>query len=93
MITSDQALDRLMHASRENMFEMCCDAHKDQYGVKGRHFSTYNKLELVNWFVSHYQWDEEGQYWNTIVPFDEEIYNEELYSSKEDEYDYYRQFG
>jgi hypothetical protein len=88
MLTADQALDRLMHLPKEDLYEICYDAHRDQYGAGGSHLSAQPFSELINWYVTHYAWNETHQYWETKIPFDDEIY-----ASQEDEYDYYRQFG
>lgn len=90
MLTADQALDHMMHQSQEDLYHMCYEAHKDFYGTKGRHMYQYSVPELVSWWVSHYEWNEADQYWDTKISFEDE---EALYASKEDEYDYYRQFG
>lgn len=91
MLSADEAVDRLMHMSRQSLFDICHDAHKDQYGMRGQHFGSYSKAELVNWYISHYKWDEKDQYWDSKIPFDND--DDSLYETKEDEYNYYRQFG
>ena len=54
MITSDSMVDRLMHIPQEELAEMCCAAHEDQYGFKGRHcriIPGMRKLNAGNRFV------------------------------------------
>jgi cob(I)alamin adenosyltransferase len=91
MLTSDQAVDRLMHCTQEDLYDMCYEAHKDQYGTKGKYMHQYTVSELVNWWICHYQWNEQHQYWDTKLPFDND--DDALYETQEDEYNYYRQFG
>lgn len=87
--------------SKDALYEMCYDAHKDQYGTKGRNLFHYTKMELINWWISHYQWNEPKQMWESMVPFDNTEYHvepesEELYEvikEMENEYEYYSQFG
>ena len=71
MLTKNQVLDRLMTYDRSDLYDICCEAYKDQYGVKGRHLSDYTISELVNWWVSHYEWDERRQLWDTKIPFND----------------------
>lgn len=63
MITSDSMVDRLMHIPQEELAEMCCEAHKDQYGFKGRHLLRHTVPELVSWWVINFFWDEVSQEW------------------------------
>lgn len=84
MITTDSMVDRLMHIPQEELAEMCCAAHEDQYGFKGRHLLRHTVPELVSWWVSHYFWNEETQCWESVSPVeDEEDWYEEEPSSWE----------
>jgi hypothetical protein len=88
MYTKDQIVDRMMHANVDDLRESCYFAHKDQYGIKGHHLLKYTVAQLVSWWISHYEWDEKGQLWTTITPFDNEDY-----ANRVQEADYYAQFG
>ena len=70
-LTKDQAVDRLVHIPRDDLIELCYYAHKDQYGVKGRHLLDYSVPDLVSWYIVHYDWNEKGQYWESIQPFED----------------------
>jgi hypothetical protein len=80
-MNAGEALAKLYTADRDGLYEMVYDAHKDQYGIKGRHMHGYDKEQLINWWIQHYTWNEEGQYWNSRIPFDE------LWPEPEDEQD------
>lgn len=62
-LTSDHAVDQLMHGSLEDLRESCYYFHKDLYGTKGHHLLKYSYAELANWIVSHYSWNEDTQRW------------------------------
>lgn len=85
MFTKDQAVDRMMHSNVDSLRETCYYAHKDHYGIKGHHMMNYTVAQLVSWWLSHYDWNEERQCWDTT--FDDEL------DSRADESDYYAQFG
>lgn len=87
-MNKDHAVDKLMHSDRNGLAETCCGMHKDQYGVKGRHMTNWTVAQLVSWIVSHYDWNEKGQYWQSNVPFDNDDYSDRV-----TEADYYAQFG
>lgn len=65
-----QAVDRLMHYSHADLFDLCQEAHKDQYGFRGRHLYDCSVAELVNWWLCHYEYDPATGIWNSITPFD-----------------------
>lgn len=73
-MSADEAVDHLMHLTREDLSEIVWDAYKDQYNVRPRHMSNYTHSELVSWYLSHYEWNEGEQFWQSIVPF---VYDEE----------------
>lgn len=70
MKTKDQAVDSLMHCSQVDLYESVQEMHKDQYGTRGRHMSRYTVSELVNWWISHYDWDQQTQCWVSNTSFD-----------------------
>ena len=70
LLTKDTAIDKMMHMDREYLAEICYYAHKDQYGIKGHHLLDKSVPELVSWYITHYTYNEEGQHWDTIIPFD-----------------------
>lgn len=72
-MTKDEAIDKLMHYPREDLYQLVYDAYKDQYNVRPRHMSNYTVPELVSWYTSHYAWDEDMQCWETIIPFNDEV--------------------
>lgn len=86
-MNASEALARLQSADQNSLFEMCFEAHKDQYNVKGRHMSAYTKQELINWWEAHYYWNEEKQYWASRVDFDMSDFPESVPSDFEPEYD------
>ena len=88
MLTKDQAIDKLVHMNQSNLAELVYYSHKDQYGIKGHHLLNYSVAELVSWWISHYDWDEKNQYWNTLIPFDNDNYED-----RSNEVVYYAQFG
>ena len=88
MLTKDQVVDKLMHSNVDSLREMCYYAHKDHYGIKGHHLLNYSVPELVSWWISHYDWNENHQYWDTLIPFDNDNYEE-----RSNEVVYYAQFG
>lgn len=73
-MSADEAADRLMHLTRDDLMEVVWDSYKDQYNVRPRHMGHYTHAELASWYLSHYQWNEGGQFWESIVPF---VYDEE----------------
>jgi hypothetical protein len=74
-MSADEAADRLMCMSHDDLREIVWDAYKDQYNVRPRHMSNYTHAELVSWYLSHYDWNEGEQFWQSIVPF---VYDEEI---------------
>lgn len=88
MLNKDQVVDKLMHSDIDILREMCYYSYKDQYGTKGQHLLTYSIPELVSWWLTHYYWDENNQYWNTKIPFDYRNYEDQA-----NEAEYYQQFG
>lgn len=76
-MNAGEALAKLHTASREDLYEMCYDAHKDQYGVKGRHMHGYHKDQLIDWWIRHYAWNDEEQHWASCIPFDELLSDED----------------
>ena len=96
-MTKDQVVDRLMHSDRDSLAESVYYSHKDFYGVKGHHMSSYTKEELVSWLLCHFDWNEEYQHWEKKVPFygedDEGCYWEHRMEEIEAEQHYYEQFG
>jgi hypothetical protein len=75
MINKDQAINKLMYAKIDDLRETCYYAHKDHYGMKGHHLLSASKGDLVSWWVSLYDFDENKQYWVPKVPFEEEVKN------------------
>ncbi len=71
ILTKDQAIDALVHYPQQYLSELCYNAHKDQYGYKGRHLLDKSIPELVSWYITHYTFNEHCQRWETIIPFEE----------------------
>lgn len=88
MLDKDQVVDKLMHSDIDILREMCYFSYKDQYGTKGQHLLKYTVSQLISWWISHYDWNEKDQVWETIFPFDN--YD---YSDRANEAEYYHQFG
>ena len=75
-LTYDQVVDKMMTSySQAELFEICSESHKDQYGVRGRHMAEYSIAELVNWWICHYKWNQARQFWESITSFDEIDYD------------------
>jgi hypothetical protein len=74
MLTKDQAIDKLMHIPKEDLYELCYESHKDQYGISGTHMYQYTVPELVSWYIIHYIWNEQKQCFESAVPFEENQY-------------------
>jgi hypothetical protein len=85
-MNAGEALAKLYTADRDGLYEMVYDAHKDQYGVKGRHMHDADKEQLINWWIQHYTWNEEGQYWDSRIPFDDN-FPASLWSDEDEEDD------
>ena len=72
ILTKDTAVDRLVHTSHQNLYELCYYAHKDQYGYKGMHLADRTRAELVSWYLEHYDFDTNTQCWFSKQPFCED---------------------
>ncbi len=70
VLTADQAVDRLMHCSQTDLYESVQEMHKDVYGTCGRHMFSYTVPELVNWWISHYDFNVAMQCWTPPTPFE-----------------------
>lgn len=64
-----EALERLESAPVDSLAEWAYESHKDFYGVKGRHMSSWTKGEYLAWIQSHFMWDDDRQVWANSVPF------------------------
>jgi hypothetical protein len=71
-LTKDQVVDRMMHYSQRDLYEQCQESHKDFYGVRGRHMFDWPIPELVSWWISLYEWNGIGQYWEPIGGFSDD---------------------
>ena len=71
-MTKDQVIDKLVHKSHQELYELCFFAHKDQYSYKGHHMATYTRAELVSWYIAHYYFNEKTQRWVSKQPFCED---------------------
>lgn len=70
-LTYDQVVDKMMTSfSQVELYDMCQEAHKDQYGTRGRHMANYTIGELVSWWISHYRWNGLAQVWESITAFE-----------------------
>jgi hypothetical protein len=76
-VNKDQAINKLMTVPQVVLAEQVYYMHKDQYGAKGHHVMKYSVPELVSWILSHYEWNDEHQIWNTKFPLDDETFIEE----------------
>ena len=72
-LTKDEAVDRLVHRSHQDLYELCYYSHKDQYNYKGHHMANQSRAELASWYVSHYSFDEVWQCWTSILPLNEVV--------------------
>lgn len=68
--TKDTALDKLVHMPHQDLYELCYHAHKNQYDYKGHHLARYSRAELVNWYISHYDFNEKTQQWYSKLPLE-----------------------
>ncbi|WP_438980277.1 hypothetical protein [Polynucleobacter sp.] len=69
-LTYDQVVDKMMtEYSQTELFELCSESHKDQYGIRGRHMVDYTISELVSWWITHYKWNGLTQIWETRFEF------------------------
>ena len=70
-LTYDQVVDKMMTSfSQEDLYDLCQEAHKDQYGVRGRHMVDYTIPELVSWWITHYSWNGLTQIWESRIALD-----------------------
>lgn len=67
--TKHTAIDSMMHMPRTDLAELCYEAHKDQYGISGHHLLSKPVPELVSWYISHYTFNEDNQWWESTIPF------------------------
>jgi hypothetical protein len=74
MLTSEQACAKLMGSSRDELFSIVYDSYKDQYNTRPRHMYNYTVAELTYWYLNHYRWNVEEQFWESKVPFTQENY-------------------
>jgi hypothetical protein len=77
-LTKDQAVDRLMHLPHADLYESVSDMHKDIHGTRGRYMHSYTVPELVNWWISYYDWNGLIQCWEPIGGFD---YDDDPYTT------------
>jgi hypothetical protein len=66
---------RLDETPREELEEWFYESHKDFYGVKGRHFKSLSRDELVDWIVRHFTFvdhEELGPMW-TFTDYGREV--------------------
>lgn len=68
--TKDTAVDKLVHMSHQDLYELCYYAHKDQYGFKGHHLARHSRAELASWYISHYDFNEKTQKWYSKLPLE-----------------------
>ena len=68
-LTINKAKERMLNSDIDWLQDLCCEAHKDFYGTKGRHFFSKDKDECLAWFYDHYKWNEELQVWNNSREF------------------------
>lgn len=61
--TKDTAVDKLVHMSHQELYELCYYAFNHQYGYKSTHMARFSRAELVSWYISHYDYDENKQCW------------------------------
>jgi len=66
------AVDQLMHLPNDELYSMCYDAHKDFYGVKGRWMYGMSNVEMLDWFLVHFRYDEIRDCWVNTEPFQDE---------------------
>jgi hypothetical protein len=62
-LTAAQAQARLRSLPQRDLYDLCQESHKDLTGVRGRHMVNYSVDQLVGWWLTNYQWDQQGQYW------------------------------
>jgi len=74
------AIDKLVHMPQGQLLDVCYEAHKDHYGIKGRFMTSWSKTNLINWWLEHYTWDDRNMAWDCEFPEEEEFefYVEEL---------------
>lgn len=58
-----EAVTTLHTTPQEELFSLCCEAHKDFYGFKGRYMHDWSVEELVGWFLAHFQWEVDHWGW------------------------------
>lgn len=63
MFTTAQAIGNLFLGSREDHEETCYYVCKDVYGYRDD-FARYTYEELISFFLSVYDWNEETQRWD-----------------------------
>lgn len=63
-MTLDDAVNKLVYKSHQDMYELCRKSHKEIYGIYGdQTLGRYRRRELVNWYILHNQWNEKTQRW------------------------------
>ena len=62
-LTADNALDRLMYMGLNELYMQCKDACLKLYGRHFINLQKYDRLQLVNWWVCHFRFDESFQLW------------------------------
>lgn len=70
-LTQDEVIDRMVHMSRDDLYEIVYGAYKDQYGTRPTHMSDWSVPDLVSWYIIHYEWNEQHQMWESAIPFEE----------------------
>lgn len=56
-------MERLANHTWQDLYEWVNESHKDFYGIRGRHYADATREVLIEWILSHFQYNEQEDVW------------------------------